>query len=483
MAYFFARDLRKALGIPVGIILSAWPGTAAEEWTDPESLRREPFLRPIVQRWNGSPPGVRAFAAEPSEISLQFDDFELLPPGDSRAPLQLSNFDDGTSGTQTGGAWSYTWQDAANTTFELVAPGRGGAGYAARVAGSLDGASYSSLRASFKVDDSPSDLSAFAGIRFWVRGTGAVQFQMLQPTIADWDNYSVPMIHDTPEWQQVTIWFKDLKQEGWGVAAPFTPEALTGFQLVNMAPVGYPDRPPSGLYQGMIMPLEKYRIRGAIWYQGEGNTWRAYQYRTLLPSLIQGWRKGFREPEFPFLIVQLPNYGTSPELGDSIWAELRAAQLATVKSVPNTGLAVTIDVGDPKNLHPPRKAEIGQRLALWALGTTYGRKIVYSGPLYDSMKIVDNEIRISFRLLGAGLEARGDALKGFAVAGADRKFHWAQARIDGAEVVVSSADVSAPVAVRYAWGNSPDCNLYNKDGLPASPFRTDDWPGASFGKQ
>ena len=484
VAYFFARELRKALGIPVGVILSAWPGTAAEEWTDPESLRREPVLRPILQRWDASASPVRAFAAEPAEISLEFDDFELLPlPGDSRASLQLSNFDDGTSRTQTGGAWSYTWQDAASTAFELVAPGRGGAGYAARVAGSMDGASYSSLRASFKDDDLPADLSAFSGIRFWVRGTGAVQFQMLQPTITDWDNYSVPMIHATPEWRQVTTWFKDLKQEGWGVAAPFTPEALTGFQLVNTAPVGYPDRPPSGLYEGMIAPLEKYRIRGAIWYQGEGNTWRAYQYRTLLPSLIQGWRKGFGEPEFSFLIVQLPNFGSSPELGDSIWAELREAQFLTAKAVPNTGLAVTIDVGDPKNLHPPRKAEIGQRLALWALGTTYGRKIVYSGPLYESMKIVGHEIRISFRFVGAGLEARGDVLKGFAVAGADRKFHWAQARIDGAEVVVSNEEVPAPLAVRYAWTNSPDCNLYNKDGLPASPFRTDDWPGASFGRQ
>lgn len=484
VAYFFARDLRKALGVPVGLILSAWPGTGGEEWTDPESLQLEPALRPIVQRWNASPSAVRAFAAEPGKILLEFDDFELLPPrGDPRVPLKLSNFEDGTSRLGTGGAWSYTWQEASDTTFELVVPGRGGAGYAARVAGSLDGASYSSLRASFKADDSPADLRAFAGIRFWVRGTGAVQFQMLQPTITDWDNYSAPVIHATPEWQQVTIWFKDLKQEGWGVATPFTPEALTGFHLVNLAPVGYPDRPPSGLYEGMIVPLERYRIRGAIWYQGEGNTWRAYQYRTLLPFLIQGWRRGFGEPEFPFLIVQLPNFGSSPELGDSIWAELRESQLLTAKVVPNTGLAVTIDVGDPENLHPPRKAEIGQRLALWALGTTYGRKIVYSGPLYDSMKIAGNEIRISFRFVGAGLEARGEALKGFAVAGADRKFHWAQARIDGTEVVVSSEEVVAPVAVRYAWRNSPDCNLYNKDGLPASPFRTDDWPGASFGKQ
>jgi sialate O-acetylesterase len=306
---------------------------------------------------------------------------------------------------------------------------------------------------------------------------------MLQPTIADWDNYSAETQHATPEWRQATIWFKDLKQEGWGVVETFTPGALTGFVLANMTAAGDPPRPPSGLYYGMITPLEAYRIRGAIWYHGEQNTARAYQYRALLPSLIQGWRKAFAEPDFPFLIVQLPNLGSSPELGDSIWAELREAQLLTAKSVPNTGLAVTIDVGDAKNLHPTRKAEIGQRLALWALGTTYGRKMVYSGPLFDSMKIAGNEIRIHFRYTGSGLQARGDALKGFAIAGSDRKFHWADAKIDGDRVVVSSPEVPAPVAVRYAWAGSPECTLYNKDGLPASPFRSDDWPRESAGKE
>jgi sialate O-acetylesterase len=339
------------------------------------------------------------------------------------------------------------------------------------------------LQATFKSDGSPADLSSFIGIRFWARGKGAFQFQMLQPTISDWDNYSAEMIRATSEWQEVTIWFQDLKQAGWGVSEPFTANALTGFVLNIMTPFGDPERPPSGLYNGMIAPLEKYRIRGAIWYQGEGNTWRAEQYRTLLPSLIQGWRKGFGEPDFPFLMVQLPNLGTTLPLGDSLWAELRDAQLWTAKTVPNTGLAVTIDVGDSKNLHPPRKAEIGDRLALWALGTTYGRQIVYSGPIYESMKITGNEIHIRFRYVGDGLEARGEALKGFSIASADRKFHWADARIEGDEVVVSGREVRSPLAVRYAWAGSPECNLYNKNGLPASPFRTDDWPGASAGKR
>lgn len=484
VAYFFARDLHKTLGVPLGVILSAWPGTTGEEWTDPDSLQREPVLRPIVQGWEASAPDVKKYAEEPAEISLEFDDFELLPTTASAQGItSLGNFDDGNSRMTTGGVWTYDWEEGTGTEFQLAAPGRDGAGFAAKVTGKLDGANSSRLRASFHADGSPMDLSASSGIRFWVRGSGTVQFQMLQPNITDWDNYSAESFRATPQWRQSKILFKDLKQAGWGVIEPFSPTALTGFVLNNMAEVGDPPRPPSGLYEGMITPLLPYRIRGAIWYQGEGNTWRAEQYRTLLPALIQGWRKSFAEPNFPFLIVQLPNLGTSPELGASIWAELRDAQLQTAKTLPNTGLAVTIDVGDPKNLHPPRKAEVGQRLALWALGTTYGQKIVYSGPLYDSMKIVGKEIRVRFRNEGGGLEAQGEVLKGFSIAGADRKFHWANARIDVDEVVVSSNEVTAPVAVRYGWAGSPVCNLYNTNGLPASPFRTDDWPGESAGKR
>jgi sialate O-acetylesterase len=484
VSYFFARDLHKALGVPVGIILSARPGTAGEEWTDPDSLGREPILQPIVRRWEDSPASVKSFAARPADFSLEFDDFELVPrPGDGSLPVRISDFDDGTARTATGGAWTYSWTDSPGATFELVAPGRGGIGYAARVGGTLDEVSSSRLQASFHADLSVADMSAFSGIRFWVRGNGQFQLQILQPTIVDWDNYAAEMMQATKEWKQVTVWFKELKQDGWGVSNGLTLQSLTGFQIVHLTSVGDPPRPPSGLYQGMIAPLQQYRIRGAIWYQGEGNTWRAEQYRQLLPSLIAGWRKAWEEGDFPFLIVQLPNHGSSPELGDSIWAELREAQFLTARTVRNAGLAVSIDVGDPKNLHPPRKEEIGQRLALWALGTTYGKKIVYSGPLYDSMKIAGPQIEIHFRHVGGRLESRGGGLKGFAIAGGDHIFHWADARIDGDTVVVSSADVTAPVAVRYAWAGSPECNLYNKEGLPASPFRTDDWPGESAGNK
>jgi sialate O-acetylesterase len=484
VSYFFARDLYRALRVPVGIILSARPGTAAEEWTDPEVLRSEPGLKSILQTWGTTPASVKSLAARPMEFSLEFDDFELLPqPGDGGLPKRLSDFDDGTSRISTGGEWTYSWKDSPAAAFELAAPGRGNHGYAARVSGTLDEVSSSRFQANFHADLSPADLSRFSGIRFWVRGNGQFQLEILQPTISDWDNYAAEVMHAAPEWKQVTVLFKDVKQAGWGVSKPLTLESLTGFQLVNMTSAGDPDRPPSGLFHGMIAPLQEYRIRGALWYQGEGNTWRAYQYRKLLPALIAGWRRGWGEGNFPFLIVQLANHGSSPDLGDSIWAELREAQFFTVRTVPNTGLAVSIDVGEPKNLHPPRKEEVGHRLALWALGTTYGEKIVYSGPLYDSMKIAGEGVRLHFQHSGSGLESRGGPLKGFSIAGNDHIFHWAEARIEGDTIIVSSPDVKTPVAVRYAWASSPDCNLYNKEGLPASPFRTDDWPEISAGKK
>ena len=237
---------------------------------------------------------------------------------------------------------------------------------------------------------------------------------------------------------------------------------------------------PAGLYNAMIAPLIPYGIQGAIWYQGESNAGRAYQYRKLFPDMIKNWRQDWGEGQFPFLFVQLANFmKTRPEPGDSAWAELREAQLMTL-SLPNTGMAVIIDIGEADDIHPKNKQDVGKRLALWALAKTYGKDIVYSGPIYKSMKVDDGKIILSFDHVGGGLIAKGDEqLKGFAIAGADRKFVWADAKIEGDTVVVSSENVSEPVAVRYAWADNPVCNLYNKEDLPASPFRTDDWPGVT----
>ncbi|MGH9528512.1 MAG: sialate O-acetylesterase [Terriglobales bacterium] len=479
VAYFFARDLYRSLGVPIGVIQSAWPGTTIEEWLDPDIVPADPELAPILEKWTELSPTQRQLSAEPVSFDLEYDDFELLSASSSTNGRLLANFDDGTSNTSLGGSFSYSWADAPDSIFELLSPGRGDQGFAARVEGRLDGAQGSTLTASYTLDHSPVDLSSHSGIRFWVRGNGSFRFRSLQPTITDYDDYANQVLKATADWKPVTVLFRDLRQEGWGVSLPFTQASLSGFSIENLTSAGYLPMPVFGLYEGMITPLLPYEIRGTIWYQGESNALKAQQYRKLLPALIAGWRKGWKNQDMEFLIVQLPNHGATPEQpSESAWAELREAQLLTMKNTPHTGLAVTIDVGDPNNVHPHRKLEVGQRLALWALGTTYGKPVVYSGPIYDSMKIEGAQARIHFTHIGSGLEARGGgALQGFSIAGADRRFHWADARIEGDTVSVSSPEVVAPSAVRYAWADSPQCNLFNKNGLPASPFRTDDWPG------
>ncbi len=241
---------------------------------------------------------------------------------------------------------------------------------------------------------------------------------------------------------------------------------------------------PSGLFNAMIAPIVPYAIQGAIWYQGESNAGRAFEYRILFPAMIQDWREAWAQGDFPFLFVQLANFmAVKPEPGESAWAELREAQTMTL-SLPKTGMAVAIDIGDANDIHPRNKQDVGKRLALNALAIAYGKKVVYSGPIYERMKREGNAIRLYFKHVDGGLTTpNGEPLKGFAIAGADRKFVWAEARIEGNTVVVSSPQVPEPVAVRYAWADNPVCNLYNRAGLPASPFRTDDWPGVTQGRR
>jgi len=229
------------------------------------------------------------------------------------------------------------------------------------------------------------------------------------------------------------------------------------------------------LYNGMIHPLVGYSFQGVIWYQGESNADRAYQYRDLFPLMIRDWRKLWNR-DFPFYFVQLANYmkrDSTPV--ESHWAELREAQFRTLQ-LKNTGMAVAIDIGDATDIHPKNKQEVGKRLAAIAEANTYKLPVVFSGPLYANYTIEGNKIRIKFKQTENGLKTNdGKALTGFAIAGPDHKFVWATAVIDGNDVIVSSPDVEFPVAVRYGWANNPDCNLCNGADLPASPFRTDDW--------
>jgi sialate O-acetylesterase len=240
---------------------------------------------------------------------------------------------------------------------------------------------------------------------------------------------------------------------------------------------------PAWAYNGMIAPLVPFAIRGVLWNQGESNVARAFQYRTLFPALIQDWRAAWGEGDFPFLFVQIANYGRSAqEPGESTRAELREAQLMTL-SLPKTGMAVTIDIGDSANIHPLNKQEVGMRLALAALATTYGKNIEYSGPIYRTMTVREGKACLRFDHAGGGLATSdGVSPKGFSIAGKDGVFRWASASIEGDEVVVMNPAVQEPVMVRYGWADNPTCTLTNREGLPASPFRTDTLPGTTVGK-
>jgi sialate O-acetylesterase len=227
----------------------------------------------------------------------------------------------------------------------------------------------------------------------------------------------------------------------------------------------------------MIAPLIPFAIRGVIWYQGESNAARAEQYAKLFPAMIQGWRADWQQGDFPFLFVQLaPFMKIETEPTDPNWARLREAQLKTLTAAPNTAMAVITDVGAENDIHPKQKQPVGARLALAARALAYGHPVTYSGPVYDRMKVQDGKAILSFKHVGKGLECRGDQLTGFTICGPDKKFVNAQARIEGDQVVVWSDQVKAPVAVRFGWANFPVVNLWNKDGLPATPFRTDDFP-------
>jgi sialate O-acetylesterase len=242
---------------------------------------------------------------------------------------------------------------------------------------------------------------------------------------------------------------------------------------------------PANLYNGVLNPIIGYGIKGAIWYQGESNSNRAYQYRHLFPLMIQNWRDDWKQGDFPFYWVQLADFRSeAEEPGDSTWAELREAQTMTWKTLPHTGEAVIIDVGEGKDIHPKDKKTVANRLARWALFNQYDVKVPYRSPYYKSLTVNGNKATVTLDAVGRGLKTFDTAnITGFAIAGKDKKFYWAKAKITGKDKVEVWADeVKEPIAVRYAWADNPVCNLYSGEDLPATPFRTDDWPGITKDK-
>lgn len=495
VGYFFGRELYQHLKKPIGLIHTSWGGTPAEAWTSRAALASAPELKPILDRYEKSLQTLPQRLEDYQRVLAEWEQKNLhQDPGNKGEALgyadpalttadwnqmKLPQFFE-TAGLAIDGAiWFRKEIDLPESwagkdlTLNLTAIDDFDITY---FNNTRVGATGSETPNSYLVPrrySIPGSL-VHAGrnliaVRVFDRagegGFGRTDLMSLAPVDAK-ETESIPL---AGPWSYKVELELEAKKPDWGSR----PEE-TGPTNQNS---------PSVLYNAMIAPLTRYAIRGAIWYQGESNAGRAHQYRTLFPAMIQDWRTSWGQRSFPFYFVQLPNWRPAlPEPGDSDWAELREAQLMTLRN-PETGMAVAIDLGDANELHPRNKIDVAKRLAAWALAETYHQKVEGAGPLYDSFLIKGDKIQVKFKHVGGGLKTPdGGPLRGFAIAGADHKFVWAEARIQGDSVVVWSKEVAHPVAVRYAWANNPVCNLHNKAGLPASPFRTDDWPGVTVNR-
>ncbi len=479
-AYFFGRHLQQKLGVPVGLIQSAWGGTVVEAWTSGASLKTVPDIRGFVERLENTAPDSifdqalyeQHLQAWQAEIAALDRKYAGNGPAWSEAQLDDRSWPEMSLPT--------AWEHAGMPEVDGLVWFRKHLDLPETAAGQK-------LRLHLgPIDDF--DWTFFNGREI---GRTSVfnaprHYEVPAELVQAGDNVIAVRVLDTGG----NGGFYGKPEQLYVEGSDSLRVALTGvwryqiglrLQEIPLPPPS-PQTPnrPSVLYNAMIAPLIPYAIRGVIWYQGESNAPRAYQYRTLFPLLIRDWRQQWRQGNFPFLFVQLANFRpVNQEPVESDWAELREAQTLALAE-PNTGMAVTIDIGDANDIHPGNKQEVGHRLALQARRLAYREKLVFSGPLYKGMKIENNRIRLFFTHTGGGLRAAGGGeLRGFAIAGADRKFVWAHAAIDGQTVIVSHPQVPQPVAVRYAWSINPACNLINREGLPASPFRTDAWPGVT----
>lgn len=478
-AYFFAREVFKKTGIPIGLIHTSWGGTIAEAWTSARSLKEMPDFKKAVEDLENTPEGdaEQVFKGQILDWKKELDDKD--PGYKNRGPIWQNATDLAN--------WKNIYVPDRIETLENGFDGTFWLRYQFKMPASWVG---QTVRLSLgEVDDD--DI-------VWVNG------EKVGETVgyAVARNYTIPNNVLKAGDNSLTVRVFDSGGDG-GIFADASKLYLVNEKNEKISLVGdwkyrlganmkdmprFPVDPknpnqPTLLYNAMIHPLLNFAIKGAIWYQGESNADRAYQYRTLFPKMIADWRSNFKQGDFPFYFVQLASFmAEENEPKPSAWAELREAQLKTL-AVPNTGMAVTIDIGDAKDIHPKNKQDVGKRLAYNALAKTYKMSVPFSGPLFKSVAIQGNEAVVSFTH-GDGIKSvDGKALKGFEIAGADQKFYWADAKIVNGNVIVSSREVAKPVAVRYAWANNPVCSLTNASGLPASPFRTDDWKGVTEGKK
>jgi len=476
VGYFFGRELLNNLQVPIGIIQSAWGGTVAEAWTSAESLSL-----------------LNDFAGDVEKMKLLPADLEgqqnAYTEDDLKMHAEMAEADPGIEGNDTIFA-AIGFDDSKWESMNL--PGL----WENTPFGAFDGTvwfrKHVTINAkhegkAMQLHVAPSDDLDEA----WVNGVKVGQSAMWgEPRIY---NIASGVIKNGEN--VITLRVSDFQGAGGFNGEPkhfaLTDDAnfnlnLSGEWLIHAGynnldiktkpfKPGEPNRITT-LFNGMINPLIPYAFKGVIWYQGESNAGKAWQYRELFQTMIKDWRGKWNNGDFPFYLVQLANHmKRNEEPVEDMWAELREAQTLAMK-LPNVGMAVAIEIGEADNIHPGNKQDVGKRLSLWALNKTYGKDIPFSGPLYKDFTVADGKITINFDNAYGGLKTSDSkAPVGFAIAGDDGKFVWANAVIENNSVVVFSPKVKNPVAVRYAWSANPACNLINSENLPASPFRTDNF--------
>jgi sialate O-acetylesterase len=471
VAYFFAERIQREVDVPIGLVQSAVGGSPIESWMSDAALNDFPeFARAIDEIIRLRNSGAKEYG---NYITHWYDQYEV--------------------GTKDGQNWAAEELDSSSWT-PVKIPG----GFAEL--GVPDEPAVCWFRREVVLPDplpaGPAKIKLGVVEKMdttFVNGTwvGASSW------VENPRSYAIPAGVLRPGKNVVAVRvFKLRKNGGFQSAADKLQIELGDGTVVPLAgdwlgklsvdarsphplPLGFENYPtmPTVLYNGMIAPIAPAAIAGALWYQGEANFTRAYQYRRLLPGMVADWRKQFQQPNLPFFVVGLPAFMQKKDQPtDDGWAELRDAQLLAARTVPGVEVATTIDTGDANDIHPRDKQPVGERLALLALARYYGKDVPYSGPRYVAHQKQGATLRIRFERVAGSLVQKGDRLSGFSIAGPDRKWHWAKAQIDGDFVVVSSPDVPDPVAVRYAWQANPDASLFDEAGLPAHPFRTDDWP-------
>ena len=475
VAYYFARKVQQEVHVPIGLVLDDVGGTPAEAWTSAEALRPlKDFDVPLAELARLTAAGAPEYG---NFVMHWYDEYDIGLKGNWSAPdLDDSSWKDveipgGFSELGVPGTPALAWFRKEIDLPDPLPPGRPMLDLGiiermdtAYVNGKEVGGSawVENPRAYFIRDGVLKPGRNVIALRVLkTKHDGGFMSKPEDLRLVLGDNSSIPL------------------------AGKWKGQLSVDARPPHPLPIAYENWPvmPTVLYEGMLAPVAPLSIAGALWYQGEQNSDRGYQYRKILPVMIADWRRLFAQGDFPFYIVSLPAFkprSATPVDGDQ-WAETRESQALTAASVPNSCLAVTIDTGDPDNLHAKDKAPVGDRLALCALANYYGKHVVYSGPALKSVERLPGAIRLHFAHVDGGLVVKGTKLEEFAIAGDDRKWYWADAHIDGHTVVVSSPSVPNPKEVRYAWQSNPAATLFNGAGLPAGPFRTDNWPGITEG--